>query len=108
MRRVTIAGKEYPYRYDFGAMLHYEQLVKRMQATGVELSAYMTSALMHYACLLSGEEFEMTYEAFLSSIDTKEAYEMLNAAFEAEFSRWENCSYKPADNQQEDTERKKK
>lgn len=95
MTRVTIAGKEFTYRYDFGAMLHYEQLVKKMQSQDMELAAYLTSALMHYACLLSGEEFEMSYNDFLSAIDTKEAYDALNSAFESEFARWEGRSYKP-------------
>lgn len=90
---VKIQGKEYPYRYDFGAILHYEQLAQNLKDKGLQLNNYTNSALMHYACLLSGEDFSESYEGFLAAIDTRETFDALNAAFDREYARWEGRSH---------------
>lgn len=92
MRRVTIQGKEYAYRYDFAAQLYYEQLTAKAEQAGLGLTPAATTARMHYACLLSGDEFELGFEEFTRAVDTRVVADALNAAFEAEQARWDSMS----------------
>lgn len=83
---ITLQGKEYSYRLDFGAMLNYEQLSAKIPQEAA--TATTMSALMHYCCLLSDESFAYTYEEFLRSIDTQQALNELTAVGQREQQRW--------------------
>lgn len=85
-QKITLQGKEYSYRLDFGAMLNYEQLSAKIPQEAA--TATTMSALMHYCCLLSDESFTYTYEEFLRSIDTQQALNALTEAGEREQQRW--------------------
>jgi hypothetical protein len=92
--KVTVSGVEYTYRYDFFALLQFEQLKKRMEEA--VFAEHLVGALMHYACLMANENFTLTLDEFVRTVDTKDAYDALNDAFQHEYARWENLSPMPA------------
>lgn len=97
--KVTINGREYVYRYDFGSLLHYEQIIKKLESKTV-ITELVSSALMHYSCLMSGSKFELTmsYEEFLTEVTSQSTLDELNKAFEREYARWEDQSPLQEDN----------
>lgn len=83
---VKLAGKEYAYRLDMGALLVFEQFTAKMPD---ELKTPQRLAtVMYYACLYSGEGFEMSYDEFIDAIDSAEVLEALHEASAAEEKRW--------------------
>lgn len=83
---VKLAGKEYSYRLDMGALLVFEQFAAKMPE---ELKTPQRLAtVMYYACLYAGEGFEMSYDEFVDCIDTAEVLESLHKASAAEEARW--------------------
>lgn len=83
---VKLAGKEYSYRLDMGALLVFEQFAAKMPE---ELKTPQRLAtVMYYACLYAGEGFEMSYDEFLDTIDSVEVLESLCEASAAENKRW--------------------
>ena len=83
---VILNGVEYIYRYDLGAMMAYERLLKAVEKN--EPTPLVRSFMLHFSCLLANDNFSMSQDDFLRCIDTQEVFEMLNKAFEAEFARW--------------------
>lgn len=85
-QKVTIQGQEYEYRLDMCAMLYFEDLIDAMPET--MRSASRSNMVMHYACLIAGENFTMTFDEFIRAIDNLETLEALKAAGDAEQKRW--------------------
>lgn len=85
-RSVIIGGVEYVYRLDIGALLNYEEFSGKVPE---ELRSERRMAMvMHYACLLDNENFNMDFSEFCKSIDTIELVDMLTEANAAETKRW--------------------
>lgn len=85
-QKIIIKGVEYNYRLDLGAMLHYEYLLDKVPED--MRSPRRTAMVMHYACLVYDENFNMQFDEFLQAIDSQQVFEALSEAGEAEGKRW--------------------
>ena len=86
MEKVVVNGVEYSYQLDMGALLRFETFFERVPE---ELRTPRRSELvLHYACLLHDANFGITFDEFVASIVSKEQYDALTAAGEAEQKRW--------------------
>lgn len=86
MEKVVVNGVEYSYQLDMGALLRFEAFFERVPE---ELRTPRRSELvLHYACLLHDANFGITFDEFVASIVSKEQYDALTAAGEAEQKRW--------------------
>lgn len=86
MEKVVVNGVEYSYQLDMGALLRFETFFERVPE---ELRTPRRSELvLHYACLLHDANFGITFDEFVASIVSKEQYDALTAACEAEQKRW--------------------
>ena len=101
--KVTLAGKEYAYAFNLGAMMHYERMVSAIEGNP---SPTATTAMMHYACLLSDKSFTMSADEFLAVVDSAELLQTLNAAHAAEQERW--TALNPESSQDNGDDSKKK
>ena len=84
--KVPLAGKEYNYAFNLGAMMHLERIMAQLgnDATNVEVTA-----ATHYACLLGDKNFALSVDDFYASVDSIETLNALNAALAAERARWD-------------------
>lgn len=84
--KVTLAGKEYTYAFNLGAMMHLERIMAQLgnDATNVE-----ATAATHYACLLGDKSFTLSVDDFYAAVDSIETLNALNAALAAERARWD-------------------
>ena len=85
-QNVIIGGVEYRYRLDMGALLNFEELSEKVPQ---ELQSERRMAMvMHYACLLDDENFNMDFRDFCAAVDTAELVEMLTRVNAEENKRW--------------------
>ena len=85
-QNVIIGGVEYIYRLDMGALLNFEELSEKVPQ---ELRSERRMAMvMHYACLLDDENFNMDFREFCAAVDTAELVEMLTRVNTEENKRW--------------------
>ena len=84
---VTLDGKKYLYRFDMGTLLNYEEFSDNISK---ELQTpRRMSMVMHYACLLDNEDFDMTFPEFCRAVNTAEVAEALAEANAEEVKRWQ-------------------
>lgn len=83
--KVTLAGKEYTYAFDLGAMMHFERIMAHIgkDATNTEVAA-----ASHYACLLGDKTFTLSVDDFYAAVDSVDVLNALNVAHAAERARW--------------------
>lgn len=86
MVKILLAGKEYDYTLNMGALLTYEQFTEKLPEEMRTPQRLML--VMHYACLYASPNFELTFDEFIAAIDTQSALEMLQQASIAENKRW--------------------
>lgn len=84
--KVTLAGKEYTYAFDLGAMMHLERIMAKI---GADAPKTAVAAATHYACLLGDKGFTLSVDDFYAAVDSAETLKALNEANAAERARWE-------------------
>lgn len=86
MEKVVVNGVEYSYQLDMGALLRFEALYERVPE--VLRTPRRSELVLHYACLLHDANFGILFDEFVAGIVSKEQYDALTAAGEAEQKRW--------------------
>lgn len=88
MKKVTIKGKEYVFRYGWGALYLYEV------ATGGKVFDAKSTAALHLMifCVLAnanGDKWNLTQDEFVEALDTEKGLaSKLSGMFTAEMERW--------------------
>lgn len=84
--KVTLAGKEYTYAFDLGAMMHFERIMAQI---GKDATTTEVAAASHYACLLGDKTFTLSVDDFYAAVDSMDVLNALNVAHAAERARWD-------------------
>lgn len=88
--QVTLKGVAYTYRLDMGALLVFEQFLKKVPE---ELKTpQRVDTVFFYACLYGSEGFTMSYDEFVDCIDSLDVLEALREATTVEEKRWGACN----------------
>ena len=102
MVKVMLAGREYDYCLNMGALLVFEQFTEKLPEEMRTPQRLML--VMHYACIYASSGFELTFDEFIAAIDTQDTLEMLQQASISENKRWAVRNLASADAGKEETE----
>ena len=87
--KVILAGREYNYAFNLGALMHFERIMAQL---GDNVGDTASSAVMHYSCLLGDKNFTLSVDDFYAAVDTVAVLTMLNDALVAERKRWDSLN----------------